>query len=179
MRWIRFSAVLGAAAVVATLVNVGCGGDDETSGTGGNDAAMCNADPWSCPAGQTCWATDTTGATFACLNSGPGAVGESCVGFVGSPECGDGLACFTANGYPESSKVCTPFCDPSDPAHGCPDQAQCLPLQMPSGQQIRLCEPPQGGTGGAGGAGGSGGGGGAGGSGGGPGTGGSGGAGGN
>jgi hypothetical protein len=154
-------AIVGAAA---------CDGDDGGSssngsgaggpgGAGGGAVASCNEDPWSCPAGRTCWPTSTT--TFECLNSGVGQAGDDCQNVLSMPSCADGLACLQfEQGAPGT---CTPFCDS---AHPCPDNAACLTVVLEEGgPTFQVCEPP-GGTGGAGGTGGTGGTGGAGGAGG-------------
>ncbi|AKT40930.1 hypothetical protein [Chondromyces crocatus] len=133
------------------------GGDGGSGGNGGNGGSStpptgCNADPWSCPAGQTCW-PDQTGS-FQCLNSGPGALGASCQLYKGQPTCGDGLVCLMLVGQAEG--ICTTYCDPADPARACSDDAICGQIQLQeSGEQFRACV-PQGGGGGAGGTGGAG-----------------------
>ncbi len=150
------------------LTMVACGDDSASGGAGGGAAggagagggaspSGCTADPFACPAGQTCW-IDENQMTFSCLNSGPGDPGDSCVNIAGQPTCGDGHACLQLAGA--SNGVCTPYCDPEDPAHACPDNAECLSVEL-AGALFRVCEPAGmggGGMGGGGGAGGSGGG---------------------
>jgi hypothetical protein len=71
------------------------------------------------------------------LNSGAGKAGDGCQSIYGEPECGDGLACLsTTNGQ----GVCTPFCDPSNPAHACPGNAMCEPAEFAmGGAVVHLC----------------------------------------
>jgi hypothetical protein len=143
---------------------IGCGDSDATGGSGGSGGgeapASCVSDPWSCPDGQTCW-PNTDAKTFACLNSGPGDVGSQCLSVAGSPACKDDLFCLQLQG--QSAGTCTEYCDAMDPSHACPDNRQCLSVQL-AGSLLHACAPPAG-EGGAGGNG----------SGGGPGTGGAGG----
>ncbi len=87
----------------------------------------CNENPWECAAGQTCWPKDATGS-FACLNSGPGKKGDACQNAIGSPTCGDGLACLQLQGGP--TPVCAPFCDPTNPAHACASGEQCAAVVL-------------------------------------------------
>jgi hypothetical protein len=132
-----------------------CG--DDTSGTGGaggngggSGTESCVSDPFSCPDGQTCW-IGADQETFECLNSGQGQIGDECQNFVGQPTCTDDLVCLQLQG--STTGTCTPYCDPEDPAHGCPDDAPCVMVQL--GDDIfRACQPPEGeGGGGAGGGG--------------------------
>lgn len=81
----------------------------------------CNEDPWQCPAGQTCWPTDTNG--FQCLNSGPGAAGSACDNTIGASTCGDGLACLQFT--PPALGTCLPYCDAADPSHACSAGSTC------------------------------------------------------
>src|SRR5262249_53740269 len=94
--------------------------------------------------------------SFACLNAGPGAVGDECQPLFDSPSCGVGLLCVQLQGM--TNGVCSPYCDPTDPAHACPSGVQCLPIgfQSPTGVvQTQVCktEPGTGGGGAGGGAG--------------------------
>lgn len=150
---------------VAGVLAIPACSDSDTSGSSssGTQVDTCNDDPFACPAGQTCWVSGTQSApVFECLNSGQGQVGEDCKNYIGQPTCADGLTCFSVVGYPN---VCTPFCDSSDPAHACPNSAQCVQIVLPgTAATYFACEPDAGGEGGGGA--GSGGGGGAGGSGG-------------
>jgi len=155
--------VLLASLMAVSSAVLGACSSDETGGQGGSggNAAQCNEDPWSCPAGQTCWFGNTEGSQFSCLNSGQGKAGDPCQNVVNSPSCGDALMCFQAPG--SAMGVCTPFCDPSNPAHACPNQAKCQTAQTQGGLLLRICDPS--GLGGQGGGGGGQGGGGQGGSG--------------
>ncbi len=133
---------------------IACGDDGEgTGGSGGSEPESCVSDPWSCPAGQTCWA-NTDQQTFSCLNSGPGDVGDECLSVAGSPGCKDDLFCLQLVG--QTSGTCTEFCDAKDPSHTCPDNRQCLPVQL-AGSLLHACAPPEGSGAGGSGAGGSGG----------------------
>jgi hypothetical protein len=86
-------------------------------------ATPCNEDPWQCPSGQTCWPKDNAGA-FACLNSAAGKVkGDTCSNLIGSPTCGDGLACF--QGLGESTGHCVAYCDNAKAGHGCAAGETC------------------------------------------------------
>ena len=129
-----------------------CSSDDEDDG--GNDPAGCNENPWTCPAQQTCWIDSSFEPQ--CLNSGQGQAGDTCTATVGSPECGDGLICFQE---PNSADgVCVPFCDATDPAHGCTAPATCVHVQIQgngTATDFHACFDTSGG-GGAGGTGGAG-----------------------
>lgn len=140
-----------ASGVLAAMVGAaGCGSNEPGgAGGGGGAPAGCNADPWGCAAGQTC-AIANQGKSFACLNSGAGKVGASCQSIIDQPQCGDGLLCFQVPGA--AAGVCSPFCDPSDPAHACPDSAACVSVQFPAVGVTQICKIE--GAGGAGGAGG-------------------------
>ena len=107
------------AALIATVFVAGCGSD--TGGAGGSEGpAGCNTNPWSCTAGQTC-SIANQGKTFACLDSGAGKIGESCKNTIDQPQCGDGMTCLQIQG--QMTGVCSPFCDPTNSAHACPDSA--------------------------------------------------------
>jgi hypothetical protein len=144
----------GGGASVTTGPSSGSGPTSVSSGTGGGSAASCSDAPWDCPAGQTCAISD--GETFTCLPSGGGASGDECRSFIGTAECDDGLLCVQLD--ENTPGVCSPFCDPADPARGCPDGVDCVRLQLESGAEIKACD--VGGFSGMGGAGGGGGGGG-------------------
>ena len=144
--WALTTMLLGALAA--------CGGDGgssgTTGGTGGSAPVGCGAKPFDCPAGQTCWVADTQGSKLECLNAGTGKIGEECKNFAGQPSCQDGLICFQL----ESSTpgVCTPFCDPADPARACPDNGPCFTVSFaPGNASTHACKPPEPGTGGGGG----------------------------
>jgi hypothetical protein len=114
-----------------------------TSSTSSGAIAGCNSNPWSCTAGQTCFPVDVNETAFTCQTSGKGKAGDKCTNHL-TPECADGLACLATAGYP---LVCTPYCDPSNAAHGCPNNEMCQAFQTPGGQKLYLCL-PQGGSGG-------------------------------
>ncbi|MBI2390735.1 MAG: hypothetical protein HYV09_14190 [Deltaproteobacteria bacterium] len=104
---------------------VACSSSEEPSSP---PPVPCNKDPWQCPAGQTCWPKDTAG-TFACLNSAVGvAKGDECANMVGSPTCGDGLACFQAVG--EAKGKCVPFCDTAKTGRGCGAGEACTTVTL-------------------------------------------------
>jgi hypothetical protein len=125
------------------------------SSDGDDDGARepgCNDNPWSCPAGQTCWLDANVSAK--CLNSGPGQEGDSCVSVAGSPACGDGLFCFQASSTTDGT--CVPFCDNTDLEHGCTAPAQCGTAQIQGNNGtvgFQICVDPNAGAGGAGGGG--------------------------
>lgn len=160
---------LASAFLVAALGVVGCGGSSASGAGGGGGAPPgCNADPWSCPGGQTC-AISNEGKTFTCLNSGAGKIGETCKNIIDQPQCSDGLTCFQLQG--DTNGTCSPYCDSSNAAHACPNSATCVSVQVGSAGVVHICQPDGAGgaggmgstastatgTGGAGGAGGSGG----------------------
>ncbi|NUO49972.1 MAG: hypothetical protein HOV80_14045 [Polyangiaceae bacterium] len=142
---------------VIGLAVIGCGDSDAddsgTGGSGGSAPASCVSDPWSCPDGQTCW-VNSDQKSFACLNSGPGAVGTECSSIAASPACQDDLICLQLQG--QAKGACTEYCDPMDPAHACPENRQCLAVQL-AGSLLHACAPPAGEGGGGGGTGGGGG----------------------
>jgi len=151
----KTGALFAGGLIVALVVGLQACGSDDSSGASAssNTPKPCNEDPWTCPDGQTCWlASDQQ--HFECLNSGPGNAGDDCKNVIGSPSCGDDLTCFAVTGYPN---VCTPFCDPTNPDHKCPNDGACQ-LLITQGSQLQFyaCV-PEGGQGGAGGEGGNGG----------------------
>jgi hypothetical protein len=93
----------------------------------------CNENPWSCPAGQTCWPKNTT--SFACLNSGSGTVGGACESSVGIATCGDGLACLQTTA---SAGTCVAYCDNTDTSHACPFGQTC-DMAVLAGTTIQVC----------------------------------------
>lgn len=86
----------------------------------------CNENPWECGAGQTCWPQDLAG-NFQCLNSGAAKKGDTCTNTVGSPSCGDGLACLQLGG---AAGFCAPFCDPTNAAHACAAGEGCATITL-------------------------------------------------
>jgi hypothetical protein len=171
MRFGAFLVVLGGGAFV---LGVACGGDDEDdkgssgggatgSGAAGSTGAAggtgCAADPFACPAGQTCW-PNAQGNALACLNSGMGKVGDACELYIGTATCADDLVCWTVPGAP---KVCTPFCDNTKLDKQCPPGQMCLQVSIKDTSIVFFACQPLGmstvGPGGAGGTGAAGGGG--------------------
>lgn len=97
------SLVLAAACTLASVYGVvACSSSTSDSSTEG-----CASSPFTCGAGQTCSAKDATGA-FACITSGSGAKGSSCVNTPGMTTCGDGLTCLQLT---QSGGQCTNYCD--------------------------------------------------------------------
>jgi hypothetical protein len=107
-----------AAATVATaLAATAC--SSSTSDSSG--AAGCASSPFSCPAGETCSAKDATGA-FACITSGSGTKGSSCINTPGMTTCGDGLTCLQVV---QSGGQCTNYCEVGSTTHGCATGETC------------------------------------------------------
>lgn len=98
----------------------------------------CNEDPWQCAAGQTCWPKDETVA-FACLNSAAGkAKGDSCSNLIGTPTCGDGMACFQAIG--DSTGKCVTYCDTAKAGRGCAAGETCTTAMLSgSSSKFHIC----------------------------------------
>jgi hypothetical protein len=97
------SLVFAAACTLASVYGVvACSSSTSDSSTEG-----CASNPFTCPAGQTCSAKDTSGA-FACLTSGSGTKGSSCLNTPGMTSCGDGLTCLQVV---QSGGQCTNYCD--------------------------------------------------------------------
>ena len=121
-------------------------------GSSSNDAPGCNASPWQCATGTTCWpeCLCTSGnctlsnctLQFTCLTSGQLSLGDSCSLSVGSSTavCGDGLTCVSfADAGPGS---CRPYCGPNQ---GCAPGDQCVELSVSAGKSSateRVCVPP-------------------------------------
>jgi hypothetical protein len=104
-----------------------------SSSSSSSDNAQCNSNPWSCPAGQTCWLKDASG-NFACLNSAAGKnKGDPCTNTVGLPSCGDAMACYQQLGA--SGGTCVAYCDNANAAHGCAAGETCqeVAVVLPSG----------------------------------------------
>jgi hypothetical protein len=133
-----------------SLAGPACSSDDDDDGSGGG-AAACNEDPWSCPAGQTCWLDANAAPT--CLNSGAAQKGEACTPIAGNAACADDLFCFQAQG--QATGTCLTFCDNTDPQHGCTAPEQCGTAAIPTNSgnvTFQVCVDLAG-SGGAGGAG--------------------------
>jgi hypothetical protein len=136
----------GVAAALALFDAIACSTSDH--------AQQCNADPWSCSAGQTCWVQACTcppngdcnasncTAKFACMPSEPDKqAGEDCHLKVGSVTCGDRQACiqFAADGG-----SCRAYCDPARSDRGCPDGQFCAEIHVgesPSSPTEHVCVP--------------------------------------
>ena len=61
--------------------------------------------------------------SFACVPSGGGKQGDTCVNTNGATTCGEGLACLQLEGA--ASGRCTAYCTPGNTAHGCPTDSKC------------------------------------------------------
>jgi hypothetical protein len=131
-------------AMSALIVTVGCSSSD--SG-GASTPPQCTADPWQCPAGQTCWA-DTQGL-FKCMASGSAKEGEACKSQIGAAPCSDDLACLQLD-Y-QHPGVCVSYCDGS---HPCPEGSTCrLVAFQGTNATAQMCAPNSTGSGGGGGGG--------------------------
>jgi hypothetical protein len=106
---------------------VACSSSTATQPDAGTPA--CNEDPFSCPAGQTCWASDAAGS-FACLNSGAGKKGDPCQNLIGSPTCSDGLVCLQLLSAASGSAVCVPYCDNANTTHACATGEACTKIAV-------------------------------------------------
>ncbi len=107
-----------AAATVATSVAATACSSSTSDASG---AEGCAASPFTCPAGQTCSAKDATGA-FACIKSGNGTKGSSCINTPGMTTCGDGLTCLQVV---QSGGQCTNYCEVGSTTHGCATGETC------------------------------------------------------
>ena len=127
--------------LVATAF-VACSSSNSASGDGSGASSGaptgCLANPFVCPAGQTCWLTDAA-ANSACLNSGPGKIGGSCLNTPGAPTCGDGLVCFQS--ATTEFGVCTLYCDAANPDHACPGNGACLLAEFTPQAMFHICSP--------------------------------------
>jgi hypothetical protein len=61
------------------------------------------------------------------LYSGPGNVGDACQDSVGSPTCGDGLACLETS---TGGGICSTYCDNTNPSHACPTGEICASVTL-------------------------------------------------
>ena len=136
----RRLAILGAVLAVATSALVACGGGDDvvdstTTGQGGAPprGVSCEADPWSCPAGQGWWVAPDY--AWRCQAEGAGAVGGACKAIIGEAACAAGLLCIGAD---PTKGTCSPFCSPTDKAHGCSAGVSCATVKFatPKGSTI-------------------------------------------
>ena len=134
------------AALLLACWPAACGGDDFSSG---DPPPPCNLDPWTCASGQTCW-PNAAGDGFACLNGAAGiGEGASCSGlFPGSPTCGAGLFCVTLDPSMPEIKICTRFCDATNPDRGCPEGQSCFTTGILNEDgsaeigDVQVCRPP-------------------------------------
>lgn len=111
------SLVFAAACTLASVYGVvACSSSTSDSSTEG-----CASNPFTCAAGQTCSAKDATGA-FACIASGSGTKGSSCINTPGMTSCGDGLTCLQVM---QSGGQCTNYCEVGSTTHGCATGETC------------------------------------------------------
>jgi len=100
--------------------------------------AACNQNPFSCPAGQTCWVRSGPG-DYQCLSSGSGQSGDLCQPTEGTATCKDGLACIEPVDSPGQPATCTPFCDS---AHPCPSGQSCTQATFDGTNYSGVCYSP-------------------------------------
>jgi hypothetical protein len=117
--------------------------EEETCPT--DTSVPCEADPWNCGDGQTCWFNATADA-MQCLNSFPeGTAGAACDPIAGAPTCGDRMLCTSdRSGGPT---LCRPYCDPTVPCKGCPSGLVCSGVNLVDPDDVTiatvsLCMPP-------------------------------------
>jgi hypothetical protein len=124
---------------LGSLALSGCSSDSSDGEGTTTPPKPCNEDPWSCPDGQTCWATSMTG-DYKCTNSDTAKQkGDACKNLIGAPTCGDDLSCY-AVGSP--SGVCAPFCDNTNPDKKCASGEVCDSLYLAKdGPLIHVCRP--------------------------------------
>jgi hypothetical protein len=130
--------VLGLVATAFFACSSSNSASSDGSGASSGGPTGCLSDPFVCPAGQTCWLSDAS-ANSACLNSGPGKVGSSCLNTPGAPTCGDGLVCFQA--ATTAFGVCTLYCDAANPEHACPGNGACLLAEFTPQAMFHICPP--------------------------------------
>ena len=115
-------------------------------------ATSCNAAPWECAAGTTCWpqcectskscTLASCSLQFSCLPSGVLTEGQSCSLEVGAQKavCTDGLTCVSFADAGAGS--CRPYCDQHQ---GCATGETCVELSVSAGMSSateRVCVPP-------------------------------------
>ena len=100
------------------------------SSSSSSDDGGCSTNPFTCPAGQTCAVKDASG-TFACLPSGGGAKGSSCVNTPAMTMCGDNLVCLQLAG--NSGGQCASYCEVTGGAHPCAAGEQCSAARLQNG----------------------------------------------
>jgi len=81
----------------------------------------CASNPFSCAAGTTCSAKDATGVS-ACLTSGAGAKGSTCLNTPGTATCGEGLLCLQQSA---TGGQCVSYCEAGNAARGCASGETC------------------------------------------------------
>ncbi|MFO0759526.1 MAG: hypothetical protein U0359_23745 [Byssovorax sp.] len=147
---IRSSALAALTALALAACGSGGGSSGTTGGSGGGaPSGDCGAKPLDCPATETCWVKDSMGSALVCLTAGDGKLGDPCTSFPAKPSCGHGLTCLQLEGGKPG--VCTPFCDPKDPAVACAGMAPCITVSYaPGNATTHACKPPEAGTGGGG-----------------------------
>lgn len=125
-------------AFLPLLAALACSSSSSGGGNDGGGTAPCNSDPWTCPAAQTCW--PTSGTAFACLNAGPGKLGDACQDTVGVPTCGAGLWCLQST---STRGTCVAFCSTTDTSHACTGGALCEPAELggAGGPLVNVCAP--------------------------------------
>jgi hypothetical protein len=122
MRILGSLAFIAAATVATAVAATAC--SSSTSDSSG--AAGCASSPFSCPAGETCSAKDATGA-FACITSGSGTKGSTCLNTPGMTTCGDGLTCLQVV---QSGGQCTNYCELGSTTHGCAAGETCAQAKI-------------------------------------------------
>jgi len=105
----------------ATVATAAFAAACSSSTSDSSSAEGCAANPFTCAAGQTCSAKDSTGA-FACITSGGGAKGSACINTPGMTSCGDGLTCLQVVA---SGGQCTNYCEVGSTTHGCAAGETC------------------------------------------------------
>jgi hypothetical protein len=140
----RFMSGLGVLSPIGlAMALIACGdssGGTGSGGAGGKAMLPCNESPFECKAGQTCWPNMSVTA-FECLNSGAGKAGDACALIGGQVTCGDGLICIALTDPMKGQ--CTPYCDPTDPSHGCPNGEVCAGFGINSNALlIKACTEP-------------------------------------
>jgi hypothetical protein len=132
---------LGLGGWIVVMACMGACGDEYTEEVddgrcNGSGNGPCNADPWNCPAGQTC---SFEGMGFACLNVGSGAEGDACMAVAGGATCGQDMLCVQLVGGGGGN--CRRYCSATDACKACPTGFNCTPIGSDSGN-VQVCMPP-------------------------------------
>lgn len=141
----RRAASLASLAALSALVVLACE-PSRPSGVGG--APDCTTDPFQCEVGETCWPNDNV-TKWICheAKAGKGA-GAECNLVGGQVSCDEDLVCIV-QGEGNAKGVCTPYCDPMNPDHGC-GGAACVQFTINTASMtkfvVRACDPDGGGT---------------------------------